>query len=619
MKSRWTIVVVAALLLVLIVWSWGLHRAVSTADRILLMVPDGVSFNDPQVTVWLDAGSEEGLHIVPVHDSDFVRPLFPVTQCAGVILPDSIHKRAGNVFLVALHRYVAGGGKLMLVYDAATLSLQGRYAAGSSRLSDLVGVKYALYDALHDNSIQWSTVTGKREIVRQLDIPPGKYYPFADAGSGMDHPTDMQTSTGQSEVELRRYKFGDLKYPSFVTSGEYSGNTVLHSSAGLVAGEHAYENGSVLFVNLPLGYLKSNTDGLLLHVFLKYFAEHTLSEPYLMSVPDGVGGLVLNWHVDSNAAIKPLQQIESWSLFKQGPYSIHITAGPDAGTFGDKKGFNVDHNPVSQELVHKYSGLGDQIGSHGGWIHDYFSVHVDKDNPKDLEQFLSLNNDALQRVTGKPVTEYSAPSGNQPVWVTRWLEAHGILAYYFTGDTGMGPTQGYRDGIREGRNIWAFPIAHLDRAAAFEEMGTLGYSNAEVGQWLESLTTFAVSHEAVRLVYFHPPGILDYHDVIDHWMEQTARLKASGQFRWYTMTSLAAFLNERKRVNWKSSEENGLVTVDAAHPETLEHMTWRFSASRFSEPVVVQGSAQVLRDENGWKVIAGAGKTLQFQTKVVGK
>jgi hypothetical protein len=102
-------------------------------------------------------------------------------------------------------------------------------------------------------------------------------------------------------------------------------------------------------------------------------------------------------------------------------------------------------------------------------------------------------------------------------------------------------------------------------------------------------------------------------------MEQTALLKASGQFRWYTMTSMAAFLNERKRVNWKSSEENGLMTVDAAHPESLEHMTWRFAANRFSEPVVVQGSAQVLRDENGWKVIAGVGKTLQFQTKVLGK
>ena len=57
-----------------------------------------------------------------------------------------------------------------------------------------------------------------------------------------------------------------------------------------------------------------------------------------MSVPDGVGGLVLNWHVDSNAAIKPLQEMSSWTLMQQGPYSIHITAGPDAGKAGDTEG-----------------------------------------------------------------------------------------------------------------------------------------------------------------------------------------------------------------------------------------------------------------------------------------
>ena len=87
-------------------------------------------------------------------------------------------------------------------------------------------------------------------------------------------------------------------------------------------------------------------------------------------------------------------------------------------------------------------GLGYEIGSHGGWIHDYFSAHVETDNPKDLEQFLALNKDSLERVTGKPVVEYSAPNGNQPPWVTHWLEAHGFVAYYFTGDTGMGPTAG---------------------------------------------------------------------------------------------------------------------------------------------------------------------------------
>ena len=52
----------------------------------------------------------------------------------------------------------------MLVYDAGTFSLNGTYAAGRSRLSDLAGVDYALYDKLGDKTIQWSTVTSTMRL-----------------------------------------------------------------------------------------------------------------------------------------------------------------------------------------------------------------------------------------------------------------------------------------------------------------------------------------------------------------------------------------------------------------------------------------------------------------------
>jgi Polysaccharide deacetylase len=616
--SRWSKVWCGAGGCLLILFaSWWLHaQKESSADRLLLLLPDGTAVSDPRVTVWLDAASEEGLHVVPVHDSAFVRPLFNETECAGVILPDSIHQRASDAFLMSLRHFVKDGGKLMLVYDAATLSLEGRYAAGTARLSDLAGVQYALYDTLHDKTTVWSSISAPRDVWQQLDIPPGKYYPFKAANDSVANSEGSPSQESPAEPQLRRYQYGDLNYPSFVTFGEYSGRVILHSRAGIVAGEHAYKNGSVLFVNLPLGYLKGNTDGLMLHVFLKYFAEQNLSLPSLMPVPDGVGGLVLNWHVDSNAAIKPLQEIASWTMLRQGPYSIHITAGPDAAVFGDGRGFNVDRNPVSQELVREYVKQGHQIGSHGGWIHDYFSAHVDKDSPKDLEQLLAWNQNSLERASGKRVVEYSAPSGNQPVWVTHWLEAHGFLAYYFTGDTGMGPTQGYRDGVREGRDTWAFPVVHLDRAAAFEEMSTQGYSADVVEEWLEAVTEFAVGRRCVRLIYFHPPGILQYHELIDKWMEQTARFNAAGRFRWYTMTQIATYLNARKQARWSVSRQAEIVTVRASHPDTLEHLAWRLPVSKFSEPAMIKGSGRIEQQGTDWIVIAGAGRDLQFQAKV---
>jgi|SRR5579862_165876 len=598
----------AAILLVGMLTAVSARAAESvSSDRILLLVPDDASETDPRVTLWVDAASEEGLHVVPVRDSEFIRPYLATAACAGIILPDSIHKRASEAFLAGIRRYVADGGKLMLVYDAGTLTPEGRYAHPHSRISDLAGVNYGLYDDLREKTMVWGNVSGSQTAFRTLMIPPGKYYPFGGANSAPEKEA--------GEAQLRRYGFGDLKYPSFVTEGRYSGQVLLHSGDNVVAGEHQYEKGSVLFVNLPVGYLKSNTDGLLLHAFLKYFAERTLALPYLMSVPDGTGGLVLNWHIDSNAAILPLKELLSWGpLLDQGPYSIHVTAGPDARSFGDHLGFDIDHNSLSSELVRHYSKLGNQVGSHGGWIHDYYAAHADTAPQAEIEPLLELNKAALEKVTGKPVVEYSAPVGNQPQWITQWLEAHGFVAYYLTGNSGMAPTQGYRDGVRESQAMWEFPILHLDRAAAFEEMKPDGYSDEEVEHWLESVASFAADNRTVRLVYFHPPGILAYKQVVMNWLQLTARLRASGQFRWYTMTELAGFLNSRKQVEWKVTEEGHSAMLDAAHPQNLEHFTW-FLPDRFSKPNVLNGSAMVKKVPSGWLVSASGGTHLEVQAE----
>jgi len=596
----------------LLAWTGRTHAGVPL-DRLLLLMPDNTSLADPRVALWLDAASEEGLHVEAIHDSDFVRPFFGQPACAGVILPDTIHTRASDSFIAAIRRFVLNGGQLLLVYDAATLTPEGKYPPGWSRLSDLAGTDYALYDQLHDGTIRWGSVAADRATMQRMSIPPGKYFPFQAT------PTATPTggASGEVESQLRRYKFGELDYPSFVTSGESSGRVLFRSPAGIAASEHSFGKGSVLFVNLPLGYLKANTDGLLLHTFLQYFGAHVLSLPVLLGVPDGVGGLVLNWHVDSNAAIKPLEELKSWTLLQQGKFSVHVTAGPDAERPGDHFGFDVPHNPLSQKLIREHVERGDEVGSHGGWIHDYFSFHVDKDDPKQLEKFLIWNKEALEAVTHKPVVEYSAPNGNQPQWVTHWLDTHGFVAYYYTGDSGMAPTQGYRDGVREGQNVWAFPVSHLNQDAAFEEMVKDGYPSSEIQAWLLAMSDFAANFRTSRLVYFHPPGIVGYRNAIDNWMRETSRLEKNGRFRWYTMKELATFLNSRKQVHWEALTEGGKVVIEAAHPQSLEHQTWRLQAEKFSEPVVVHGTAQVVRTEDGWIVDAGPGQELRFESKVL--
>jgi hypothetical protein len=608
---KFAIPAVIGLAAILLLWASLYDPFSPGADRLLLLLPDGASFSDPRVTVWLDAAAEEGLHLVPMHDSQFLRPLFGKPRCAGIILPDSIHVRAGDLLVTTLHDYVSSGGKLMLVFDAGTKSLQGFYAGERSQFSDLAGVDYALYATLRDKMFESGDVSGTIPAMQSLGVPPGKFFPLSAPS------TLPPTQAAPLEVRLRRYKFGDLEYPSFVTQGSFPGELLLHSSAGVVAGVRTFGKGSVLFVNLPLGYLAGDTDGLLLHSFLDYFAEKILALPHLLSVPDGIGGLVLDWHVDSNAAIQSLEEMNTWSILQQGPYSIDFTAGPDTNAFGDREGLDVPHNALVQNLIREYMRDGDEIGSHGGWIHNWFAGHVEKDNPAYLQQFLVLNRQALERVTGKPVLEYSAPNGDQPEWVTRWLDAHGFVAYYFTGDSGMGPTQVYRNGKRVTRHIWAFPILHLDRAASFEELTSEDYPASLVSQWLDQVVHFTADHRQVRLIYFHPPGIIPYHDVVHSWLQETAQLKASGRFRWYTMVQIANFLNSRKRVKWKLTQSNGEAVLKAVHPNSLAHFAWLFPAANYFRPRILSGSASVTQQPDGWLVIAGEGKRLEIEARIL--
>ena len=180
----------------------------------------------------------------------------------------------------------------------------------------------------------------------------------------------------------------------------------------------------------------------------------------------------------------------------------------------------------------------------------------------------------------------------------------------------MGPTEGYRDGHRAGRDIWAFPILHMDRAASFEEMEAQSIPLPAIQKWLDSVTGFVAGHRQVRLAYFHPPGILPYRRVVDAWLAKTAQLQSQGSFRWYTMAQIANFLNSRKKVNWKLTERNGTVSFEAGAEITLAHQAWKFPADRYARPSVVHGSAQVLPAGDGWIVVAGEGNELKVESKV---
>jgi hypothetical protein len=452
---------------------------------------------------------------------------------------------------------------------------------------------------------------------------------MASSASAAPPPDPLETYTG--------YLLGPLIYPSYVTQGDFgalTGQKVLATSAqfGLVAGINPVGAGEVLFVNLPLTYLKTRTDALMMHGFLNYFARNMLGMAHLSSMPNGVGGMTLDWHLDAKAAQTPTANLMKLHVFDdpQALFSIEMTAGPDAITVGDQRGWDLSSNPIAQQYLKTFLSAGHSVGSHGGWNHDGYGSSATEANmlsstggmcadPLSLQdnflQCLVLNRRAVDTATGSASRSYSAPEGNNPLWAMDWLEKQGVVSAYFAGHTGLGATRQYRDGQLRNPGVWVFPVTPAGLYATFEEFQDYNVPAADVSSWYHDLIDFNVAQNTSRLVYAHPPGASLWSSVL---LDMLAYAKAQGaQFAWYSMPRLADFMTRRLAVNWSQHQDQvtRLTEFTASHPVSLQEMVWRLPKSRYGQaPVILLGEGVVdVTDAQFWLVKAGAGKQLVFR------
>lgn len=672
--------------------AFGLARAQSL-DSLALLIPDNVSSSDSRVGAWLDAINELGLHIEIIKDADVIKKGGINSKYRGLILPDQIHTQANDTLIFLINKYVNDGGKVMLVYDFAALTADGFYPIPKSRLSDLAGINYILYSQLGEQTIGLGLLTGQENILRSLQVPPGKSLPYnapanvaarsINSGTG---PTSSSASTDQilylpanpkdaggiksydpgqfhvlidehnplSNGPLRSFSFakksssnfyfskairrnrtgqqtptpipvsqdihtitgylyGPLFYPSYVTTGNFSGTTLLSSpDFGLVAGVNKVGKGTVLFVNLPLTYLKGQTDGMLMHGFTNYFANNILGLPRLSSQPNGIGGLVLNWHLCSNFLI-PMDTLKNQGVWNDGPFSIHMTAGPDTGVFSDGEGFNLRYNPAAQQYLRDFDKKGHAIGAHGGWIHDYYGLNVSESNQAEFQKYLEWNKSAIEKVIRHPIVEYAAPQGNNPLWAMDWLENNKFIGAYFTGHTGMAPTRHYRDNVLKNPNLWIFPVTTFGKYATFEEFQDNNVAKADVTTWYKSLVDFSALNNTSRLIYMHPNGAAEWSDVVQSLLIYAKQYSKAHKFNWYTMTELAQFNKRRQQVKW--SETSGMFgwrIFTISHPDRLDDMTWILPKSAYSKPFITQGNANVKAYNGNWLITARNGNKVSF-------
>ncbi len=429
------------------------------------------------------------------------------------------------------------------------------------------------------------------------------------------------------------YAYGPLGYFHYVTTGNFPGTVQLSSPEhGLVAGNRTYGSGQVTFVNMPLGYFKAiGTDSAPLHGFLNQFAREQVGISTVSVQPRGVGGLVYNWHIDDGDDLTSDSKylLDQTTVFKRGPFSIHFTAGPDVINFGDGNGMDLagtqPKSATARDLVRrlgnidKYAGklpVQHELGSHGGWIHDYWGSMASEANSPDLTNLLKWNFDAIEATTGRKILEYSSPQGNTPLWALRWMANRGVIAAYTVGDGGAAAVRSWRAGSRvlglPGDKLWNVPVTPQGLYATFEEFEEFGVSDAVSGQWLLDLQSFAVNHRTNRMFYTHPPGARGHLPALNPLLTRADQLGSTNQFRWYTMAQLADFSQRRVQTTWDSASVNGSRVFEARHPTAMTDVTWLLPRSRYGQPTVYTGSGTVTSDATNWIVTANGGTLLRF-------
>ena len=579
---------------------WWTHRQ-APGPVLLVQSADLSGEARAAIDAWNAALSEEGFAAEPFDVTRIERDGLPRAPRA-VLLPDSALVSLSDRAVAALSAYVQDGGRLLVCFDAGTRRAEdGSYSALRSRLSGLTGVSYALYAQRREAMFQRDVVLLSPAGAKSLAVQPGKAEPAPNG------------------LELQTYGYDHLLYPQFATEGPVDGDVLARSPGGnALIVRHRQGSGEVLFVNTPLGYMKTRSDGYLLHQSLRLFLGEMAGAAQLLPVPGGVGGMVMNVHIDSGASQAPLKALEANGLLQQGPFSLHFTAGPDTYRPGDRTGLDLDHNEWAQAFIRRMAALGHEIGNHGGWIHNEFGLEANESNRERFEPYLQRNHDSVTRALGHPPASYSAPVGNQPLWASLWLAAHGIVAHYDTGGSGLGPTRAWRDGQRVAADLWALPVANFRTVATFEEIEGQPLSAADEARGIAehrdsvlAMMDYTAAHRVARLTYFHAPAAARHLEVVRAWVDRARDLQSKQRFRWYRMEDLARFMSRRERTEWGWDGR----TLRASHAESLAGMTWRLPAAAAAQVELEQGAATWRIDGNDLLVEAQAGRQFQLTLK----
>lgn len=511
-----------------------------------------------------------------------------------IIFPDGIARSLPYDTSFWLDEYLKLGGHAAVVFDAGTQSMKGNFL-DKAVFSQLIGIDYILYNQLQDSNNAYNTGYIQFKDQQSADffqVPPGKL---------------------DDQFFLNGYSYGRLVYPIARVESKTMPDPDRVYAYTVTEEKKTYplillqdkELGKLLYINLPLGHLKSYSDDLPIRSILRTLLFKIARLPHLVNTFNGKAGLVINWHIDWNKDIDGIAFMKDNGYFTPGiQYSIHNTAGDFTDKPGDRLGF--DACGAGKETLTSILKYG-HLGSHGGWAHNWFYHNIldGTFGEKEIEEYIVKNNQCLESLAGYPIIEYSAPNGVHPQpLTTQILERNGFIAYYYTGDSGSAPNRTFYEKEMVSGQVIAFPVLAYRHNASFFEMNRDGVSSLQFRQWLSDLLAFLMENRTVRLIYSHSYDVAPYYPgEFKNFILEVDRLARAGHIYAKPMSFFAGFTRRFLKTTYRFRLTARGLQITLANPEGLEGVTIAIPVEYYKKPSNDKNEVEIEADAHYYYLI----------------
>ncbi len=480
-----------------------------------------------------------------------------IENIAAIIFPDKINQYLPYDISLIIKDYLEKGGNIFISYDAGIKNTKDKYLK-ESIFTSILGINYITYNIYKDKSFLLDNV--KLIDPNFIDFP-------------------LSRIDEKSEI-INSYKYGSTFY--------YASNLeIKNKDYKLIAETHIYslpfiilkkyKNGNIYYVNTPLGYLKAYSDDLILRTNLKAFLNKVVKPIHLSKLPKNKPILILNYHVDASIDWKSIEYMKRNNLLdKEIRASFHIIAGDFRDKEGDKLGFDaLNKGRKYVEILREYG----EIGSHGGWAHNYFSNYIlnNLNNPNlyhFIKEYIEKNNKALEEIVGYKIVEYSAPNGVYPQPLnTKILEELNMICYYYTGDMGSCPNLTFYNGKKVSDKVLAYPVFPYKSLTSLGEMKKNNIPNQEVKNFLKYIIDYIISSENVILYYTHPYDIFYYPNEFKFFINYLKQKIKENKIQTLTMKEYTEFYFRFIKTVYNYSIKENKIYIEIYNPDSLKDIS----------------------------------------------